>query len=175
MVFVGSIRKALDLSDFGVEKTTDAPLACDAIIGAIRSCREMVGLPADHESTEEPGRSKDTLFRQRILTDCNFHETQGYQQWKKNQGSRLGEQPTDTFHGGHAQSFFTLADGRFSLANFECSTQDAVFATVGGLSVYLVLRPYKTTEMWPDVEEWELRGPWRCVLDYVSVAPKSYV
>ncbi|KAG5801698.1 hypothetical protein H9Q74_000034 [Fusarium xylarioides] len=158
MVYLGSIQKALDLSDFGVEKTTDAPLACDAVVGAIRACRGMVGLPTDHESTEEPIRSKDKLFGDKILTDCYYQETRGYQQWK-NESFSLCEQPTDTFHGGHAQSFFTLADGRFSLANFECSTQDAVFATVGGLSVYLVLRPHKSTQTWPDVEEWELRGP----------------
>ncbi|KAF5692875.1 heterokaryon incompatibility protein [Fusarium denticulatum] len=159
MVFVGSIQETLDLSDFGVEKTTEHPLDCEAIIGAIRTCRGMVGLPTDHESTEEPGTSRDKLFRDRILTDCYFHKTRGYQQWKKNESSGLCEQPTDTFHGGHAQSFFTLADGRFSLANFECSTQDAVFATVGGLSVYLVLRPCRTSQAWSDVEEWELRGP----------------
>lgn len=159
MVFVGSIQKTLDISDFGVEKTAATPLACDAIIGAIRTCREMVGLPADHESTEEPGRSRDKLFRERILTDCYFRETRGYQQWKKNECFKPGEQPTDTFHGGHAQAFFTLSDGSFSLANFECSTQDAVFATVGNMSLYLVLRPYKTTQIGPDVEQWELRGP----------------
>ena len=158
MVLVGNIQQTLDLSDFGVERTTDAPLTGDTIIGAIRTCRGMVGLPTDHESTEEPDRSRDELFRQRILTDCHFHETTGYQQWK-NGSSSLKEQPTDTFHGGHAQSFFTLADGRFSLANFECTTQDMVFATVGGLSVYLVLRPCRKAEMWTNVDEWELRGP----------------
>ncbi|KAF5592186.1 uncharacterized protein FSUBG_10227 [Fusarium subglutinans] len=158
MVFLGSIQKALDLSDFGLEKITDTPLACDAVVGAIRACRGMVGLPTDYESTEEPARSRDKLFRERILTDCYFRKTRGYQQWK-NGCSSLCEQPTDTFHGGHAQCFFTLADGRFSLANFECSTQDAVFATVGGLSVYLVLRPCETSQTWADVEEWELRGP----------------
>ncbi|KAF5983259.1 hypothetical protein FCOIX_3346 [Fusarium coicis] len=159
MVFLGGIQKALDLSDFGLEKITDAPLACDAVVGAIRACRGMVGLPTDHESTEEPVRSRDKFFRDKILTYCYFKVTRGYQQWKKNEPFSLGEQPTDTFNGGHAQSFFTLADSRFSLANLECSTQDAVFATVGGLSVYLVLRPYKSTQMWPDVEECELRGP----------------
>lgn len=159
MVFVGNIQKTLDLSDFGVEKTTQDLLACNAIIEAIRACRGMVGLPTDHESTEEPGRSRDKLFRERILTDCYFNKTRGYQQWKNNECSSLCEQPTDTFHGGHAHCFFTLADGRFSLANFECSTQDAVFATVGGLSVFLVLRPCKTSQAWSDVEEWELRGP----------------
>ncbi|KAF5583274.1 heterokaryon incompatibility protein [Fusarium pseudocircinatum] len=159
MVFVGSIQKVLDLSDFGVEKTTESPLTCDAIIEAIRTCRAMVGLPTDHESTEEPGRSRDKLFRDRILTDCYFRKTRGYEQWKKNECSSLRDQPTDTFHGGHAQSFLTLADGRFSLANFECSTQDAVFATVGGLSIYLVLRPCRTSQTWSDVKEWELRGP----------------
>ncbi|KAM0229190.1 hypothetical protein ACHAP5_011743 [Fusarium lateritium] len=162
MVFVGKIQNTLDLFDFGLEKTTDAPLAGDAIIEAIRTCRGMVGLPTDHESTEEPGRSKDKLFRERILTDCYFYETRGYQQWKKNECPVLGEQPTDTFHGGHAYSFFTLADGSFSLANFECSTHDVVFATAGSLSVYLVLRPSKSSQTWPDVEEWELRGPCEC-------------
>ncbi|KIL85216.1 hypothetical protein FAVG1_11645 [Fusarium avenaceum] len=159
MVFIGSIQKTLDISDFGVEKTTDTSLACDAVIGAIRTCREMVGLPADHESTQEPGRSRDKLFRERILTDCYFYKTRGYQQWKKNECFKSGEQPTDTFHGGHAESFFTLPDGSFSLANFECSTQDAVFATVGNMSVYLVLRPHKTTQVGLDMEQWELRGP----------------
>ncbi|KAF5529765.1 het-domain-containing protein [Fusarium napiforme] len=145
MVFLGSIQKALDLSDFGLEKATDAPLACDAVVGAMRACRGMVGLPTDHESTEEPAKSRD--------------KQEGISSGRRIEPFSLGEQPTDTFHGGHAQSFFTLADGRFSLTNFECSTQDAVFATVGGLSVYLVLRPYKSTQTWPDVEEWELRGP----------------
>ncbi|XEV05131.1 hypothetical protein FSHL1_010418 [Fusarium sambucinum] len=159
MVFVGNIQKVLDLSDFGLEKTTDTSLSCDAIIGAISTCREMVGLPTDHESTEEPIKSRDKLFREQVLTDCYFYETRGYRQWKNNECSKLDEQPTDTFHGGHAQSFFTLEDGRFSLANFECSTQDMVFATVGSLSVYLVLRPCELTETWTDVEEWELRGP----------------
>ncbi|CAG7561973.1 unnamed protein product [Fusarium equiseti] len=101
MVFVGNIEKALDLSDFGVEKTTDAPLAGDAIIGAIRTCRGMVGLPTDHELTEEPVTSRDKLFRERILTDCYFYDTRGYQQWKNGSPS-LEEKPTDTLHGGHA-------------------------------------------------------------------------
>ncbi|RBR12984.1 hypothetical protein FVER53590_06573 [Fusarium verticillioides] len=159
MVILGSIQKVLDLSDFGLEKITDAPLACDAVVGAISACRGMVGLPTDHESAEEPVRSRDKFFRDKILTDYYFQVTRGYQQWKKNEPFSLGEQPSDTFHGGYAQSFFTLANGRFSLANFECSTQDAGFATVGGLSVYRVLRPSKSTQTWLDVEEWELRGP----------------